>query len=269
MSLVTTYYDILGLDSSCSDADIKQAFRRKAKTIHPDVLGGSDESLELMQQLIQAYEVLSDAQLREEYDRRHFIVPGEFRFDYREFLRGRPEDLASQAKLIFFDLLHDVTDEAIKTHEHYFLRRGQRIGDFLPREDYMDCSFLLAEEYQRRGALLLAYQLLMDLVVEEQRESYFRHFFVEVVDTLKQLVCIEMPRRFSNRQALICIDEMVSQGFSNRDTAYFLKKAAEIHLDDGNDGLALTYVRRSLALDPRVPGGQRLSERLEERQFAS
>ncbi len=269
MSLVTTYYDILGLDSSCSDGDIKRAFRQKAKTIHPDVLGGSDDSLELMQQLVQAYEILSNPQLREEYDRRHFIVPGEFRFDYREFLRGRPEDLASQAKLIFFDLLHDVTDEALNIHEHYFLSRGRRIADFLSREDYMDCSFLLAEEYQRRGALLLAYQLLMDLVAEEQEESYFRHFFVEVVDKLKQLVCIDMPKRFSSRQAIICIDEMVTRGFSNRDTAYFLKKAAEFHLDDGDEGLAFTYVRRSLALDPRVPGGQRLSERLQERQFAS
>ena len=269
MSLVTTYYDILGIDSSCSDSDIKRAFRQKAKTLHPDVLGGSDESLEMMQQLIQAYEVLSDPQLREEYDRRHFVVPGEFRFDYREFLRGRPEDLASQAKLIFFDLLHDVTDEAINIHEHYFLRRGQQLGDYLPREDFMDCSFLLAEEYQRRGALLLAYQLLMNLVAEEQKEAYFRHFFVEVVDRLKQLVCIEMPKRFSKRQAIICIDEMVSQGFSNRDTAYFLKKAAEMHMDEGDHNRAFTYVRRSLALDPRVPGGQRLSERLQERQFAS
>lgn len=269
MNLVTTYYDILGIDSSCNDAEIKRAFRQKAKVLHPDVLGGSDESLEMMQQLIQAYEVLSDPQLREEYDRRHFVVPGEFRFDYREFLRGRPEDLGSQARLIFFDLLHDVTDEAVNTHEHYFLRRGERLGNYLPREDYMDCSFLLAEEYQRRGSLLLAYQLLMDLVEEEQKESYFRHFFLEVVDRLKSLVCIEMPKRFSRRQALICIDEMVSRGFSNRDTAYFLKKAAEIHLEEGDHHKAFTYVRRSLSLDPRVPGGQRLSDRLRERTLAS
>ncbi len=269
MSLVTTYYDILGIDSSSSDSDIKRAFRRKAKTIHPDVLGGAEDSVELMQQLIQAYEVLSDPQLREEYDRRHFVVPGEFRFDYREFLRGRPEDLSSQARLIFFDLLHDVTDEAIDIHENYFLRRGNLLSDHLSREDYMDCGFLLAEEYQRRGALLLSYQLLMDLVSEERELPYFRHFFVEVVDRLKQLVCTEMPRRFSSRQALICIDEMVSRGFSEKDTAYLLKKAAELYVAQGDEEKARICMSRSLALDPRVAGGRRLMERLQRREFAS
>lgn len=59
------YYQILGVKRDASDADIKKAFRKKAREHHPDA--GGDE--ERFKQVNEAYEILSDAEKREQYDR--------------------------------------------------------------------------------------------------------------------------------------------------------------------------------------------------------
>lgn len=58
------YYDILGVDKSASKADIKKAFRAKAKEHHPDK--GGDEAK--FKKVNEAYEVLGDDQKKTQYD---------------------------------------------------------------------------------------------------------------------------------------------------------------------------------------------------------
>lgn len=58
-------YDILGLDRSCSPEDVKRAYRRKARVMHPDKGGDAEKFKELSA----AYEVLSDDQKRAVYDK--------------------------------------------------------------------------------------------------------------------------------------------------------------------------------------------------------
>lgn len=58
------YYKVLGVSRDADERTIKKAFRKAAKENHPDV-GGSEEK---MQALNEAYEVLSDTELRQRYD---------------------------------------------------------------------------------------------------------------------------------------------------------------------------------------------------------
>jgi molecular chaperone DnaJ len=62
------YYELLGVDRGASDAEIKKAFRRLARELHPDVSQEPDAQ-ERFRAVAEAYEVLSDAERRQLYDR--------------------------------------------------------------------------------------------------------------------------------------------------------------------------------------------------------
>ena len=58
------YYSILGVDRKASDQEIKQAYRKLAMKHHPDRGGDANK----FQQIQEAYNVIGDAQKRQEYD---------------------------------------------------------------------------------------------------------------------------------------------------------------------------------------------------------
>lgn len=58
-------YNILGVDKTSSQEDIKKAYRRLAKEHHPDRNGGSDERFK---QIAEAYEKIGDESSRKRYD---------------------------------------------------------------------------------------------------------------------------------------------------------------------------------------------------------
>lgn len=62
------YYDILGIDKSASEADIKSAYRKLAKAYHPDKNRGDERAAEKFKEVGEAYAVLSDSEKRKLYD---------------------------------------------------------------------------------------------------------------------------------------------------------------------------------------------------------
>jgi DnaJ-class molecular chaperone len=63
------YYNILGVNRSASEREIKQAYRRLARQYHPDVNPGDQSAEEKFKQINEAYEVLSDKENRQKYDK--------------------------------------------------------------------------------------------------------------------------------------------------------------------------------------------------------
>lgn len=62
------YYEILGIPRTASEGEVKKAFRRLARELHPDVSDAPDAE-ERFRQVAEAYEVLSKAETRDLYDR--------------------------------------------------------------------------------------------------------------------------------------------------------------------------------------------------------
>ncbi|MGN8025599.1 molecular chaperone DnaJ [Microbacterium sp. 22242] len=64
---MTDHYEVLGVSRDASEDEIKKAYRRLARQLHPDV-NPSEEAAERFKLVTHAYDVLSDADSRRRYD---------------------------------------------------------------------------------------------------------------------------------------------------------------------------------------------------------
>lgn len=68
-------YDVLGLDAGASGGEIKAAYRRLARAVHPDVSPHPAASADDFIRVHAAYSTLSDPSKRADYDRRMIMIP--------------------------------------------------------------------------------------------------------------------------------------------------------------------------------------------------
>jgi curved DNA-binding protein CbpA len=217
---VENYYSVLGIKPDASATEIKRAFRERAKRLHPDIAG--QEASAGMRKLLAAYEILSDRDRRDAYDRAYSRFVSSQTFDYRAFLHEHLDEPANAAKLIFFESLHLGEEDALRI---WWDVGGLAfpLDRYLEREDWMDCAFLLAEDLDKRGWSYEAFVLLAALIREERRLPYFRHFTEEVERFLKEIVRLRLRAVVDGETWIDCLQTLLELGFPAKDRAYWTR----------------------------------------------
>ncbi len=115
------YYETLGISKGSSDADIKKAFRSKARELHPDKNSGSAKAEEEFKAVNEAYDILKDPNKKAAYDQY-----GHAAFENGGFGNsgGSGADFSSAFSDVFEDLFGDFMGASSRRGSSSSSRRG-------------------------------------------------------------------------------------------------------------------------------------------------
>jgi molecular chaperone DnaJ len=139
------YYEILGVSRTCTESDLKSAFRKQAVQYHPDKNPGDHQAEAKFKEINEAYQVLSDEQKRAAYDRfghAAFEHGGGAGGGFGGF--GMGEGFAASMADIFDDLFGDVMGG----------RRGRASGRERGADLRYNMEISLEEAYRGKTASL-------------------------------------------------------------------------------------------------------------------
>jgi len=247
-------YKILGVRPDATAAEIKRAYRQKAKLLHPDASQNAETTSEF-RELVKAYEILSDAKQRSLFDESFFMSRSRDRynrstnsFDYREWLLKRTDE-ESRAKLIFFDLMHNREDDAVAEFKRMSMNHANfRLSKWFTRENFMDYGFILAEELVLRQEYYDAFILLEQIIRMEYSYAYFRLFFPEVMELTANILKNHLEGKIADELALDCWERALELGFGKNNDAKFLQKMSSAYKRMGDTATARICEEESLRL---------------------
>ncbi len=226
-------YEVLGVPRTASAAEIRRAYRKKAKLLHPDVTH-SQEDAGAFRELVQAYETLTDARSRGIFDDSaafrtetwHYKKRTVKKFDYREWLLARSDD-ESRAKLIFFDLMHHREDDAVNEYKRMNMTHVDfKMYKWFIREDFMDYGFILAEELVLRREFYDAVLLLCQVIQMNYEYDYFRLFFPEVLDFMRHILRHNIEGNVNDELAIDAWERALELRLGKSDDIFMLNKMA-------------------------------------------
>jgi curved DNA-binding protein CbpA len=124
-------YDVLGVSKSASAAEIKSAFRKQAKKLHPDANKHDPKAASRFAELNAAYEILGEDDKRKAFDRGEIDAEGKPRFQgFEGFGGGRRGGFGGEGAF-----------ETFNWGPEGFQRSGGRAGGFGGFEDLLKEAF--------------------------------------------------------------------------------------------------------------------------------
>ncbi len=261
------YYRVLKVGPSASTESIRAAFRKLAKKYHPDT---SDldpaRAAERMRLLIDAYRILIDTAGRKAYDLRRTAQQPATGLSYLNSLRRRPADPHARALLIFYDLLNGSIDRALENYRELTSSGAGKIDllELLGFADFLDCSFLLAEGYQRKGRYREALFHYETAFREDREWNYFRNFRPELKQRIRDLCCRKLAKAAGTAEAVGYYNKLLFEySFPKNEQAFFHKKIAERYGEAGRLSEAREHFETALRLKPNLTGTKKIRSLLD------
>jgi len=264
-------YAVLKVLPTATSDEIRISFKRLVLESHPDKNPARREwSERQIRQLIQAYEVLINAESRAAFDRQREAtsygfrtVPGGGATPRRQREKVEPfffrkKDPESRALLILHLLLNgrqkaavEVLDEMEPSHGRTFLY------DHLTREDYLDSLFLLGEFFMVQKQYGKAVRRLEEFWVHERKSRFPRHYLEEAVRRLKDLYLRKLPRHADAETALRGLRDALALKLTKSEEALCFRRMVEILVGNGRIAEAEGVIDRARA---RFPEGKLVSK---------
>ncbi len=258
------HYKTLGVAPGATHAEIKRAFRELAKKFHPDRNAGRAQwATAQIKRLIEAHRVLSDAKLRAAYDRRHATLRERRKTAPRSRQRPVGDHPRARAERILYDLLAGSVATAVEAYEK--LLQGQETYDLshhLELRDWVDCKFLIAEEYQRRADFERALAMYEELYHSDQARRRFSYFGHELRDRILHVCCHDAARKLSPAAAAQYYLRALGVELTSGRKAFLHKKIAECHLAAGDADSARRQLAVAFQLRPGLKGAAKLCRKL-------
>ena len=261
------YYQVLQIQVGSDRAEIRNSFRKLAKKYHPDKTKANGISSEdKIKLLIKAYKTLTDSKKRIQYDTQ--LQSNNIRirdFYYRENpKRGSGKyDLRSQAKMVLNDLLNKNGPLAVKNYERLKEENKEfELLAFLNLKDYLDCKFLLAEEYEKQGHYELAFKMYEYVYQEENGNPARKHFLEEIKERIIRLSCKKLIKLMQPDAAITYLSRALNLKLSKNEEAFIYKKIADCYVASGEWDNALERFNKALSLCPNLKGAQTLKSKL-------
>jgi curved DNA-binding protein CbpA len=261
---MANYYEILEIHREATHVEVKAAFRALAKKYHPDFHPHKSVwAHDRMHEILRAYEVLVDEQKRAVYDRTLSHWEIQRGSAYRESLKKKMGDPAACCRLIFLDLLEGRGAEALTLYERLLTKRPSfSLGSHMTVGDRLDCTFLLAEEYERQHRSRTAFDHYHRIYRDDLVHNYFRRFRDEILLRMRNLLIQFLSEEGGLPHALRGFSGAVRDAFPRRERAFIYKKMAECFLRAGAGGLARMNLLIALQLNPKIGGIKKIRTKL-------
>ncbi len=249
------YYEVLQVHEGADPEEIKRSFRKLVKEYHPDQNGNQPWAADKVKLLIQAYKTLSDNSCRKLYDKLLNL-----RRNGVSVTLGRYQNnIHTQVRNVLLDLLDGKGGIALESYEK--LRQtvqGFHLLNYFTFKDYIDCVFLLAEEYERQKKYTIAlefYEEAYDQLLEKSRRQYL---FDEIKDRIQRIYCRVLARRAEPKEAILYYEKALELDLGRAERAFVHKKIAECHFKQGDLYSASGHLNLALSLKPNLRGVHRL-----------
>lgn len=256
------YYQILEIHESSNNEEIKNSFRKLVKKYHPDKnkTNGS-HSEEKIKLLIKAYKTLTDTDQKTYYDR--ILQGNNYENYYYNAGSNNSSSLSLQTKAILNDLLNCLGAQAVKNYERLKQENeGFDLMTFLDLKDYLDCTFLLAEEYEKQRNYELAFKLYIDVYQEEDVNPSRRYLVEEIKDRIVRISCKKLTKQVQTKSAIAYLKRVLKFNLSKVEKAFIYKKIADCYTTSGEWNKSMVNFNKAMSLYPNLKGTQTLRNKL-------